>query len=39
MHAVTTLEIASTVVNVLQIIYILIIEVKTHKDLYTQEDV
>lgn len=39
MHAVTTLEIASTVVNVLQIKYILIIEVKTHKDLYTQEDV
>lgn len=34
-----TLEITFTLVNVLQIKYILIIEVKTYKDLYTQADI
>lgn len=39
MHVVITLEITFTLVNVLQIKYILIIEVKTYKDLYTQADI
>lgn len=34
-----TLEISFALVNVLQIKYILISEVKTYKDLYTQADI
>lgn len=34
-----TLEIPFTLVNVFQVKYILIIEVKTYEDLYTQADI
>lgn len=34
-----TLEITFTLVDVIQIKHILIIEVKTYKDLYTQADI